>query len=253
MEEVSILSLQEVGKFISENFRYIANWIINQFIFALVFGAGLIAVIKGFFLFQSFWLYSVMMLAFKRKKFYEHPVFRVLELKNHTNDQFNSIHDHGKREILRTTFYIELKQTKFLLKRILKFVLKDSVLTFISSAFFRNTKLTRESFLEHCLVEILAYRNSISDYFRIRLRKDMTQEDINIYIMVYYEFTEVFYRQVVTNLQIFKNRKNLYGLIWQLLDLYESVMICYLEIIEKKISRANGRLKGIRIKGYTVG
>lgn len=252
MEENHLVTLKEILDFASHNFKYIVNWIINQFIFAFVFGAGIIAVIKGFFLFQSLRLYSLLMLSLNRKKFYRHSVFNVLEIKNFTNDQFNGIHDHGKRELIKFIFYVELKQTKMLLKRILKFTLKESLLKFLRSSVFGRDKLTKEHFLNHCQIEVLAFRNSISDYFRIRMRNDISSEDLNRFLSVYYEFTEVFHRQIITNLEIFRNRKNLYGIVWQLLDLYESVILCYLHTIEAKVNRANGRLSGIKIRGYIV-
>ena len=252
MEENHLVTLSEIIRFVSENFRYIANWIINQFIFAFVFGAGIIAVIKGFFIFQSLRLYSLLMLAWNRKRFYRHSVFNVLEIKNFTDDQFNGIHDSGKRELIKFIFYVELKQTKMLLKRILKFTLKESLFKFLKSSVFGHDRLTREYFLNYCQIEVIAFRNSISDYFRIRMKNDISHEDLNKFLSVYYEFTEVFHRQIMTSLKIFRNRKNLYGIVWQLLDLYESVILCYLHTIESKVNRANGRLSGIKIRGYTV-
>lgn len=252
MEENHLVTLSEIIRFVSENFRYIANWIINQFIFAFVFGAGIIALIKGFFIFQSLRLYSLMMLFWNRNKFYRHSVFDVLEVKNFTNDQLNGIHDHGKQELIRFIFYVELKQTKMLLKRLLKFTLKESRFRFLRSAVFGSQKLTKDYFLNNCKTEVTAFRNSISDFFRVRMKNDISPEDLNRFLSVYYEFTEVFHRQIVTNLEIFRNRKNLYGIVWQLLDLYESVMLCWLQTIEAKVNRANGRLSGIKIRGYTV-
>ncbi len=164
-------------------------------------------------------------------------------------DFANNILCKGRQELIISATSYDSFFTKIFFHQIYKFIFKNSFFGF----FFNNLKnLNPESLSTFVMKEHRELRKNLPDLLRKKFSLHMNNEDFNKFIEVYMEVTEIFYLMFQENLKILQTRKNLYAVFFEILDYYQIILQAYSLTISRKIQRANGRLKGIKFKGYEV-
>lgn len=238
-----------INDFLTSHVNYFYKSFLKGFIDFLLYGGGIVAIIQSFLFLESMRIYTMFKLFIYRERLYKHPLLTRLENLRYSLDTFNTIEDEGKKELALSTFQIEMTQNYLLVKRILRYILKGSRKEFLKDSFFI---LNKQIIISHIIKEIDSLRINMSHFFRARLRHDISPEDLNRFLKIYYETTEVFHTLIIADLEKLYHEKNLYGIIWNILNRMDTYIYTYSQTIPSRMIRANGRLSGIKIKGYTV-
>lgn len=222
------------------------NWILKEILIFILLGGGIFYHI----FFESTRIYAYIKILLNRNRFKHHEVFYKIEhLRN--VDFLNSIDDDCKRQIFSDANELELKQLKIVLKIILRYIVRDTFKNCfkdnIDSKRFNNTSIIKYVINEHS-----TQRKNLFDILRIKFKSNMTEDDFNKFIKIYYEITEEYFLIVYIFLGHLLNKKNFYRNIWLIFDQYFYMLSIYEITLPNKINRINGNMQGLKYKGYVV-
>lgn len=222
--------------------------IIHEFFLLLLAIIGLLIIgFKSWSYFNSFRIYSIFRIYLNKNKLKNHPIFFEINFIKENLDFVNSVMDSCRKELILSTVYLDIKFSKLFLKSLCMFLFKKNFINFLK---FSINSLTVKNLVEHIQREHKILRNEMPDFLRNKLKDFMTENDFNTFIEIYLEQTEVFFLVFQKDLELIKNQKNLYTVILNILDSYLNIISVYKQIIARQILKANGRLSGIKFKGY---
>ena len=220
----------------------------NISIFSLFF-AFIFAFIKTYTFVSSMKIFIGLKLYFKKNNFRNHPLFTDLKFFKANYDYANNIKDKCRYELIVFSTSVDMSFSRIFFLSIFKYIYKENFYQFFIHYIFNVNakKLTNYLILEH-----KDFRKNLPEILRDRMTKYMSVEDFNKFIEVYLEQTEVFFLFFQESLKNLSQKHNTYSVLWDVLDIYESIVKTYSLTIARKIMNANGRLNGIKFKGYTV-
>lgn len=221
-------------------------------IFQIVFSVGaVLSGIKIMLVFHGWRIFSFIRVYKHRKEFYDHKIFYKIESILSGKYIENSIQDIAKKEIAKDIIEIEMKLMRRILRFNLHHIFKKNLWLYLKTfPEFKNekiVKLFREEFTKS--------RTEFERRARDTLTRNgyMSQTDFNRFLKVYSEFFVVYEIQTIESIEIFSERKNIYGTLWDMLAAFDAVLETMHKTIAHKFNLMNGRIDWIEYKGHVVG
>lgn len=228
----------------------ICKHIFDQFIIYILTGSGIFAFFRALLWIQGLRIVSFFRVYRHKKDFFNHPIFTKIDNIVRTNHFVANIKDLAKKELGQDMIFLEVFIIKQILKQNLKFIYKKNLIEYIKSfSDFRGDKITNLFIKEY-----LNYKQELIRYARRKLTKNnfMTQDDFNRFWLVYSEYTTVYEMLIYETLNIFSERKNIYAILWDILDHFDALVEIKIKTISHQLNIMNGRLSGIKYKGYVI-
>jgi hypothetical protein len=229
---------------------FFINFFHNQFIQFVLTGGGFIGFIKVILLLNGWRIYSFYRVYKHRDRFLSHPVFKKIDYLLKSNIETAQLKNLARKELANDILRVELFRIKQILKNNLKFILKQSSRDYLYSYKDFTSKYISELFIK----EFMDYKSMQHSFARNKLTKNdyMSQDDFNRFWHVYLEYSMTYEIIVYESLSIYHDKKNLYGVLWAILDHFEILVEIISKTTAHKVNIMNGRVVGIQYKGYKI-
>jgi hypothetical protein len=228
----------------------IYSFLKNQFIQFILTGGGIIGVLKVLLLLNGWRLYSFIRVYKNKTRFLDHSIFKKINFLLKSDTVNYTIQNLAKKELANDIMKIELYRIKLILKNNLKHIFKSTLKEYILNYTNFNARYITNLFID----EYFEYKEHQKQFARNKMTKNdyMSQEDFNKFWTLYIEYSRTYEIIIYESLNIYPNKKNIYGILWAILDHFEILVEIISKTTSHKLNIMNGRATGIKYKGYEI-
>jgi hypothetical protein len=223
--------------------------IFNEFVYFLLYGAGIFSVLKITIWVYSQRLFSLFYVWKHRHKFESHRVFMELDVLEKSKQIYQQTIEPGKKELAGDIFYLEIVRFKQLLRMNLKRVYKRSWKEYITNFKEFNSKSICELFIN----EFKESRHILESMARMRFtRFGMSQKDFNRFWQLYEEMFYTYEAVLTASIDTRSNSNDVYRTLYGILDDHYTIARIINMTLAHKFNLLNGRAKGITYRGNKI-
>lgn len=228
----------------------IKDKLITDVLSLIFYGSGVIAFLKLTIWVNSQKLFSFYRIYAHRKRYYNHHVFKNIELFEYKKDVSIEVIDPVKKEIVSDLFQLEIMKIRQVLKMNLKRIFKRNKTEYLQSYSEFNMDFLINLFYH----EYVESRILIESLARTRFtRFGMPQADFNRLWKLYKELSSDYEITLYESLNRYKSQRDMYRVLWFILDDFDMYLQIVYRSIGNKFNRLNGRSFGILYKGGMIG
>lgn len=200
--------------------------------FEYFIGYGLLALAIAKFYSNKFFnkVISVFLLLLNKKKIHNHEFFK-LSFSMYEDESFSNIVSIGKKLLIQDVARIEFKYLKFTVVNVIKFLYSN--------------KLTN-IYVLHSVIE-----TELKEYKDLRSGKLRKSFD-PVFVELYIQTTEIYYQYINSYFKAMVKERSVYQLTLRMLDIYFAYLVTYKQTIPYMINKMNGKLSGIKYRGYDL-
>lgn len=222
----------------------------NAFFRFIITGGGIFGAAKLFLHINAMRIISFIRIYKNKKLFLNHEVFQNIDRILKGNFITSNINDLGKKAIAEDLLFLEIFRIKQILRNNLKSILKTSLISYLRHFFLLNSKYIIKLYID----EYFENKKHMEYFARNRMTKNdyMSQEDFNHFWKIYKEYTINDDVAIYNSLNKFELKKNYYEVLFLVLDIFYVHIETYEQTIANKFNLMNGRLSGIKYKGFVI-
>lgn len=214
------------------------------------YSGGVIAFLKLTIWVNSQRLFSFYRIYANKDKFFNHYVFKNIELFQYKKQVSIDVLDPIKKEIVSDLFQFELLKIKQVLVMNLKRIFKKSKTDYLKTYSDFNMEFLINLFYH----EYVESRDLIKIIAKEEFSKfGMPENDFNRLWRLYEEITSDYEIILYESLDRYKIQKDMHRVLWFILDDFNMYLKIIYRSIGNKFNRLNGRSFGISYKGGMIG
>lgn len=220
--------------------------LILKFILGLISSSPVI--VKVYVMLQSFRVYGLWNLFSNKEKIFNHEIFKRLDHLYTNEELFNRIADHARREIFKDVFKAKISSLLDILIHFRANIYsEDTFIKFVS----HHRHLDNMQLMQLFIRLYNGHRDKLHKQIIRKLKLNDLDKEVSVYIsQKFYEFTAQISFSLRERIIQLSYRKNMLFCILDVLDALEIHIKSEEYFLTEQFLSLNGKLNGIKYKGY---